>query len=283
MNNREHYAMHWETRIDNKEVGHMFTPEVGRSSGRYPWNSDERVKGWVPFALATPSDYRLGGPECFEIVFDDCEDEPVRKYCLWNPIGRFYNCGTREVYPEPIAWRTVHPRTVPAKRKPLVSDVKTYNEKVVIVEWSDGTQTKSICSDNDVFDFDFGVTICILKKYLEQDGVKSGTKAYNDLMDKIHSMPERKKKLEAYRQKLREQRELGEGRRRRKAAKKRQKRIEEAARIFVGVQTEETKKFVSSDEYKNYVAAMTEQLDDWAKCKEDEMLNIENQRYIKDE
>lgn len=61
-----------------------------------------------------------------------------------------------------------------------VDKVVTHNDRVVIVYFSDGTFTKSVCSVNDKFDIDVGITICILKKML------GGTKHYNDLIRNIH-------------------------------------------------------------------------------------------------
>lgn len=62
----------------------------------------------------------------------------------------------------------------------FVTDVITHNNKVVIVKFSDGSFTKSVCSDNDRFDLDVGITVCVLKKII------GGTKNYNDLMRSIY-------------------------------------------------------------------------------------------------
>lgn len=74
-----------------------------------------------------------------------------------------------------------------------VSDVITHNNKVVIVKFSDGTFTKSICSDNDNFDIDVGISICILKRLLCKDGkVEEANRNYNSLIRRVHKLMDKK-------------------------------------------------------------------------------------------
>lgn len=80
-----------------------------------------------------------------------------------------------------------------------VTQVNAYNNKVVIVRFSDGTFTKSVCSDNDNFDLDIGISLCILKKYIND--FTYGHMNYPKLMRNIHKMmdlqaEDRKKQLE---------------------------------------------------------------------------------------
>lgn len=67
-----------------------------------------------------------------------------------------------------------------------VTDVIHYNDKVTIVKYSDGTFTKSVCSDNDHFDPDVGITVCLCKKML------GGSTQYNNLIRRIHKSQEKK-------------------------------------------------------------------------------------------
>lgn len=77
---------------------------------------------------------------------------------------------------------------------PKVMKVETYNNKVVKVTFWDGTFTKSVCSDNDTFDEDVGITICLMKKMLGKDG----NRKYNNIIRDIHkTMDENDKKKEA--------------------------------------------------------------------------------------
>ena len=86
----------------------------------------------------------------------------------------------------------------------VVDKVVTHNDRVVIVYFTDGTFTKSVCSTNDKFDIDVGITICILKKML------GGTKNYNDLIRNVHKrmdLLEEKKAEEAEEKKARRDKE----------------------------------------------------------------------------
>lgn len=71
-----------------------------------------------------------------------------------------------------------------------VVKVETYNGRVVKVTFSDGTFTKSVCSENDKFDLDVGITICLMKRMLGKDGHKK----YNNAMRYIHNLIEENNK-----------------------------------------------------------------------------------------
>ena len=77
---------------------------------------------------------------------------------------------------------------------PTVSKVETYNNRVVKVTFIDGTFTKSVCSENDIFDIDVGITICMMKRMFGKDG----NKIYNNMIRDIHKTMDQndKKKLE---------------------------------------------------------------------------------------
>ena len=63
---------------------------------------------------------------------------------------------------------------------PAIDRVITHNERVVIVKFVDGTFTKAVCSPNDKFDIDMGITVCLMKKVL------GGSTQYNNLIRRIH-------------------------------------------------------------------------------------------------
>ena len=60
----------------------------------------------------------------------------------------------------------------------------------VKVTFSDGTFTKSVCGENDVFDLDVGITICVMKKVMGKDGHK----LYNNMIRDIHETMEKNEK-----------------------------------------------------------------------------------------
>lgn len=78
---------------------------------------------------------------------------------------------------------SVYPTPKPVK-------VETYNDRVVKVTFEDGSFTKSVCSDNDTFDLDVGITICILKRVMG----KNGHKLYNNMMRDIHKIMDENEK-----------------------------------------------------------------------------------------
>lgn len=58
----------------------------------------------------------------------------------------------------------------------FITDVQSYNERAVRVWFSDNTSETAVCSPDDVFSLETGITICVMKKLL------GGTKAYNKLI-----------------------------------------------------------------------------------------------------
>ena len=51
---------------------------------------------------------------------------------------------------------------------PRITDVKTYDDKVVKVLFADGTYEKAVLSENDTFSLEQGVSICLTKKLLSK-------------------------------------------------------------------------------------------------------------------
>lgn len=68
-----------------------------------------------------------------------------------------------------------------------ISNIETYNDRVVKVTFSDGSFTKSVCQENDIFDLDVGITVCLMKKMLDT-GKGDGTKIYNDIIRNAHKL-----------------------------------------------------------------------------------------------
>ena len=64
--------------------------------------------------------------------------------------------------------------------KPSIKDVKVYNNRAVIVHFSDDTFTKALCAKEDAgkFSVDAGIAICLLKKMLGMSN-----KRFRELMD----------------------------------------------------------------------------------------------------
>ena len=85
---------------------------------------------------------------------------------------------------------------------PAIKKIETYNDRVTKVTFIDETFTKAVCSENDYFDLDTGITICYMKRLLG----KNGNKRYNNIIRYAHKVidennknkeEEAKKKAEA--------------------------------------------------------------------------------------
>lgn len=66
---------------------------------------------------------------------------------------------------------------------PSITDVKSIDDKVVIVNFADGTVEKAVLSDDDKFSLEQGISICITKKILSDSTNGHGSSAYNKLID----------------------------------------------------------------------------------------------------
>lgn len=103
-----------------------------------------------------------------------------------------------------------------------IKNVKTIDNKVVIVEFDNGDVQKAVCMPGDTFDFEKGVEVCVMKHLL---GKSTYYKALKDADKQIKTleMAEEKAKADA---ELKARREVKEARR--KAARAERKR---AARV----------------------------------------------------
>lgn len=99
---------------------------------------------------------------------------------------------------------------------PAVKRVDVYNDRVVKVTFIDDTFTKSVCSENDHFDLDVGISICCMKRLLGKDG----NKIYNDIIRQTHKvMLDNNKKRELEEKQKAEKRMKERSRKLKKAAK----------------------------------------------------------------
>ena len=107
--------------------------------------------------------------------------------------------------------------------------IEVYNDRVVKITFADGTYTKAVCSDKDVFCLDTGIMVCVMKKLF--GGQKEGTKLIALMLDDAHTQMEKQinDKIEA------ENKRIAEKQKKRKAelkkAAKKMKAKEEAIDI----------------------------------------------------
>ena len=76
---------------------------------------------------------------------------------------------------------------------PAFKKIDVYNDRVVKVTFIDDTFTKSVCSPNDQFDLDVGITICCMKRLLGNDS-KDGNRVYNNIIRLAHKQMENNEK-----------------------------------------------------------------------------------------
>ena len=98
---------------------------------------------------------------------------------------------------------------------PLIKDIKIPNpNKVVIVEFNDGTEEKAICHKDDVFNLETGIMICVMKKMM------GGSAEYNKYMNLVMKFyeckieDEKKAAEEAERKERKRQKEIARKQRR---------------------------------------------------------------------
>lgn len=134
---------------------------------------------------------------------------------------------------------------VPSKNKKsnfdfTIVDYKIINNTVVIVTFSDGTTEKAVCDENDTFDFEKAIEICVCKKKF------GGTKEYNNAIKKalkqVHSIDDKKKKKAEEQERIAHRKAKYAERQAKRKAKRRQEQINIQSEAFF-------KAMVMYDEY----------------------------------
>ena len=119
-----------------------------------------------------------------------------------------------------------------------IVDVRVYDNTVVVI-FADKTKTSAVLDSVDTFSIDQGISVCITKKLLGEDG----NSLYNKLVTRALKAIKRKKKAEETAAKKKEEekkaRELKKARSQRRKAKKREEAIsiqaEAMKRAFVAL------------------------------------------------
>lgn len=77
-----------------------------------------------------------------------------------------------------------------------IKDYKVYEDTALIVEFEDGTKEKAVANEEDRFDLERGVEICVLKHLYGVDGYKSMVKKAMNQIKAVDKAKEDKKKEE---------------------------------------------------------------------------------------
>ena len=121
------------------------------------------------------------------------------------------------------------------EKAPTIKKVETFNGKAVKVTFSDDTFEKAVCSDLDSFSVDVGITICVLKKMLGEDGHKR----YNKMMRGVHKLMQ-KQVIDEIKERERIEREK---RKAEKAREKAMRRKEKAREDYIDAHVEALMRF----------------------------------------
>ena len=134
---------------------------------------------------------------------------------------------------------------VPSKNKKnnfdfTIVDYKIINNTVVIVTFSDGTTEKAVCDENDTFDFEKAIEICVCKKKF------GGSKEYNNAIKKalkqVDTIDNEKKREAEEQERIAHRKAKYAERQAKRKAKKRQEQVNIQSEAFF-------KAMVMYDEY----------------------------------
>lgn len=119
---------------------------------------------------------------------------------------------------------------------PEIVDVKTINNKVIIVTFIDGTQTKAVCDKDDTFNLEVGIGICITKRLMSSDE-QTGNSMFNKTIKNALKVMKRNEQLEKTRKEIEEEeKRIADKIKRKKekrAEKRRQKKIQMMAEAIL--------------------------------------------------
>lgn len=108
----------------------------------------------------------------------------------------------------------------------IITDVEILSpDKVVQVTFLDGTKEKAVCSKEDDFSLEVGITICLAKKFL------GGTKKYNSTIRKALKILDNKEKLKQQAEEEKSRILKRQQKRKEYLAEREQKRREEEIKI----------------------------------------------------
>ena len=112
---------------------------------------------------------------------------------------------------------------------PEIIDVKVINDKVIIVTFIDGTQTKAVCDKDDTFNLEVGIGICITKRLMSNDE-QTGNSMFNKTIKNALKVMKRNEQLEKTRKEIEEEEkriaDKIKCKKEKRAEKRRQKKIQ---------------------------------------------------------
>lgn len=124
-----------------------------------------------------------------------------------------------------------------------IKDYKVYEDTALIVEFEDGTKEKAVCNEDDKFDIERGITICVLKHLFGVDGYKSMVKKAMNQIKAVDKAKEDKKKEEEL---IARKKAKAARKKVRRLERKRNERIEEMKTAYLAAMKEHDKDDISA-------------------------------------
>lgn len=119
---------------------------------------------------------------------------------------------------------------------PAITEVKTINDRVVIITFADGTKEKTVLAEDDTFSLEQGISICITKRILSRLVKGCGSSVYNKLINYSLKNYSECQKFKQERQKIieqiKEQEKRDEEKRQKKIAKMKKQKTQEMTDIM---------------------------------------------------
>ena len=120
-------------------------------------------------------------------------------------------------------------------KKYKILDYKVYNEKIVILTFEDNTEERAVCCDEDNFDLERGIEVCVLKHLLGRDKYKSFLK---DAMRQVKAVDVAKEEDKKQKEIIKAKKESVARKKARYRANKRAKRIAEMKEAYLSAMKE---------------------------------------------
>lgn len=139
--------------------------------------------------------------------------------------------------------KNIKEKTTKTMKDFKIKDYKVYEDTALIVEFEDGTKEKAVANEEDRFDLERGVEICVLKHLYGVDGYKSMVKKAMNQIKAVDKAKEDKKKEEELiaRKKAKAARKKA-----RRLERKRKERIAEMKEAYLAAMNEHDRHNISA-------------------------------------
>ena len=154
-----------------------------------------------------------------------CEDMKITEFDFMNTDITLFSNSTNS-----FNWiGTLVSKNKTVHKIPEIVDVKVINNRVIIMTFIDGTQTKAVCDKDDTFNLEVGIGICITKRLMSDDE-QTGNSMFNKSIKKALRVMKQNEQIEQTRKEIAEEEkriiEKIKRKKEKRAEKRRQKKIQ---------------------------------------------------------